>query len=220
VNAKGCPPPQDSDGDKVFDGRDKCPATQKGLIVGNNGCALDTDKDGIPDSLDACSATGIGVAVNAKGCALDQDGDGVLESFDWCPGTPGDVAVDSNGCQVLISFKKKTATELHIRFENGKAGFSPAFMDEVMQIAEYLNKFPETMIEIEGHSDNTGPKSLNEQLSLKRAESLKSALITRFGIEASRMMTRAYGFARPIADNSTAEGRKKNRRVVVILNQP
>ncbi len=221
VDKEGCP--IDSDGDGTADHLDKCPDTPKGLITDKNGCTLDTDQDGVSDSRDFCADTPRGIAVDKKGCPLksagseaDSDGDGVSDALDKCPGTPIGTPVDKNGCPMEI--KEKTTTESHIRFETGKAKIRAGFMGEVERVANYLKKFPETSIEIEGHTDTTGPEKLNVRLSLERAESLKKALVSHFGIKASRLSTIGHSFKRPIADNNTVEGREKNRRVVVTLS--
>ena len=90
--------PLDSDGDGVYDDRDKCPGTPRGVAVNSDGCPLDTDGDGVLDYLDKCPGTPRGVAVNSDGCPLDTDGDGVLDYLDKCPDTPRGVAVNSDGC--------------------------------------------------------------------------------------------------------------------------
>lgn len=222
VNEKGCPlaVDGDEDGDGVSDSRDKCPGTLAGTPVDAQGCALneDEDRDGVSDGRDRCPGTPMGTPVDENGCPVNQDsdGDGVPDGRDKCPDTPSGTAVDENGCPQVIA--KKTTTESHIRFATGKTEIVPAFMGEVERIANYLNKFPETTIEIEGHTDNTGPRKLNDRLSLARAESLKKILVGRFGVEASRLKVQGYSWDRPIADNNTVEGREKNRRVVVTLS--
>jgi len=218
VDQHGCP--LDSDGDGVPDHLDKCPNTPAGLITDRFGCTLDTDADGVPDSRDHCADTPRGLAVDEKGCPIevdnDSDGDGVLDSNDRCPGTPAGTPVDEHGCPLVI--KEKTTTQSHIRFDTGLSIIKEEFMGEVERIANYLKKFPEAVIEIEGHTDTTGPEKLNKRLSLERAESLRNALVDRFGIQGQRLITRGFSWNRPIADNATAEGRQKNRRVVVTLD--
>lgn len=88
----------DSDGDGVEDATDKCPNTEAGAPVDEEGCPLDTDGDGVPDYLDQCPDTPYGANVDENGCALDSDNDGVNDINDRCPGTPSGVAVDSHGC--------------------------------------------------------------------------------------------------------------------------
>src|SRR5205814_2238708 len=79
-----------SDGDKVFDGIDRCPDTVPGTPVDATGCPADSDKDGVPDSLDKCPNTPSGIQVDGNGCPIahDTDGDGVVDSQDRCPNTP------------------------------------------------------------------------------------------------------------------------------------
>ncbi len=90
--------PIDTDGDGVADYLDKCPDTPKGVKVDEKGCPFDTDGDGVYDYMDECPDTPKGVAVNEKGCPFDTDGDGVYDYLDACPDTPKGVAVDEKGC--------------------------------------------------------------------------------------------------------------------------
>ena len=86
---------------------------------------------------------------------------------------------------------------------------SYAALDE---LAEVLKKKSTWKLDISGHTDNVGDDDKNMLLSKKRAESLKNYLVSK-GIDASRLNTFYYGETKPIADNNTPEGRKKNRRV-------
>ncbi|HNQ00543.1 MAG TPA: OmpA family protein, partial [Bacteroidia bacterium] len=73
-------------------------------------------------------------------------------------------------------------------------------------------KYPEAKLSVEGHTDNTGNPEKNVTLSQKRCESVKNYLVSK-GIDANRLTATGYGDTRPIADNKTADGRAKNRRV-------
>ncbi|MFO7809939.1 MAG: outer membrane beta-barrel domain-containing protein [Candidatus Delongbacteria bacterium] len=90
----------DTDGDGVYDRKDKCPNTPLGVEVDIDGCPVDTDGDGVPDYLDKCPDTPQGVEVDEHGCPVDTDGDGVPDYLDKCPGTPQGVEVDEHGCPV------------------------------------------------------------------------------------------------------------------------
>jgi outer membrane protein OmpA-like peptidoglycan-associated protein len=79
-------------------------------------------------------------------------------------------------------------------------------------LAAVLKKKTTWKLEIAGHTDNVGDDNLNLVLSKKRAEALKSYLMSQ-GIEESRLLTLFYGETKPIATNDTPEGRQKNRRV-------
>jgi outer membrane protein OmpA-like peptidoglycan-associated protein len=90
--------PKDSDGDGVFDKKDKCPDTPHGAIVDKVGCPSDADGDGVFDGIDQCPNTPKGYPVNAQGCPLDSDGDGVPDGADKCPNTLKGCTVDQSGC--------------------------------------------------------------------------------------------------------------------------
>jgi outer membrane protein OmpA-like peptidoglycan-associated protein len=75
-----------------------------------------------------------------------------------------------------------------------------------------LNDYPKLNINVDGHTDNTGKAESNMTLSQKRAESVKTYLVSK-GINGDRLIPTGYGQTQPVADNATAEGRSKNRRV-------
>ena len=91
-------PLTDTDGDRVYDRKDRCPETPPGALVDKRGCPTDRDHDGVPDGLDRCPSTVPGAAVDRVGCATDSDGDGVLDGLDHCEDTPVGATVDGNGC--------------------------------------------------------------------------------------------------------------------------
>ena len=77
-----------------------------------------------------------------------------------------------------------------------------------------LKRYSETDLAIEGHTDSTGPRELNEKLSLQRAETVVEYLNAR-GVDKDRLTPRGFAYDRPIASNATGDGRQKNRRVEV-----
>jgi outer membrane protein OmpA-like peptidoglycan-associated protein len=90
--------PTDSDGDGVYDKKDKCPDTPHGAIVDAVGCPSDSDGDGVWNGLDQCPDTPHGWPVDASGCPVDTDGDGVVDGKDKCPNTAAGCTVDADGC--------------------------------------------------------------------------------------------------------------------------
>ena len=70
---------------------------------------------------------------------------------------------------------------------------------------------------IEGHTSSTGPRKLNERLSVARANAVKSMLVNQYNISGSRLNTQGYAWDRPIAPNNTAEGQAMNRRVYAVI---
>jgi outer membrane protein OmpA-like peptidoglycan-associated protein len=99
-----------------------------------------------------------------------------------------------------------------ILFTTGSAALTPGADDKLREVAGILQQYPRTVIEIVGHTDSVGSESSNQVLSERRAASVKDSLV-RSGVSPGRIVTRGAGELRPIADNSTLEGRARNRRV-------
>jgi outer membrane protein OmpA-like peptidoglycan-associated protein len=116
--------------------------------------------------------------------------------------------VERKGDQLVVRFKSE------ILFDTNKADLKSASQSDLAEFANVLKQYPETNLVIQGHTDNKGKKANNEKLSRKRAESVLSALSTN-GVVASRMTAQGYADNYPVADNSTPDGRQKNRRVEV-----
>ena len=99
-----------------------------------------------------------------------------------------------------------------ILFDVDKATLKPESMGSINQIFSLLKKDPSLKFEIDGHTDNTGEAAHNLTLSQQRGDAVKTQLV-KMGIDASRLTTKGFGDTKPIADNSTPEGRANNRRV-------
>lgn len=103
-----------------------------------------------------------------------------------------------------------------ITFDFGQAGVKPQFYGVLNNLASTLNQFPETRVQIAGHTDSIGSDAANLQLSQQRANSVRTYLAST-GVNAQRMQAVGYGESRPIADNGTEYGRAQNRRVEITL---
>jgi OmpA-OmpF porin, OOP family len=97
-------------------------------------------------------------------------------------------------------------------FDTGQATLQPASEEQLTNIADILKAYPQVKIRIGGYTDNTGDPAANVQLSEQRADNVMAALV-KLGIDPSRMTAKGYGAEDPIADNSTEEGRQRNRRI-------
>jgi outer membrane protein OmpA-like peptidoglycan-associated protein len=97
-------------------------------------------------------------------------------------------------------------------FDTGKSTLQPASQEQLNNIALIMKAYPGVKIRIGGYTDNTGDADANVKLSQDRADNVASALTT-LGVDGARMDAKGYGAANPIADNSTEEGRQKNRRI-------
>jgi OOP family OmpA-OmpF porin len=143
----------------------------------------------------------------------DSDGDGVNDEDDKCPNTPPGIVVNAFGCA-----ETETASiKLNIEFAPGKAIFDSSYNSEIQSLVSFMTKFPQTKVEIAGYSDNQGSAERNTSLSQKRADSVKTELV-KAGIDSSRVTAKGYGESKPVANNTTAEGRKQNRRVMAEIS--
>lgn len=107
-----------------------------------------------------------------------------------------------------------TALALYINFDTGKSTIKSESQNIVEELYTMLKNNPTLKITIEGHTDNAGNPASNKTLSEQRAASLKTALVNK-GISADKIKTAGYGQDKPVAENSTEEGKAKNRRVEI-----
>ena len=205
----GCP---DTDGDGIPDKDDACPEVAGPKKF--NGCP-DTDGDGIPDKDDKCPDVA-GPAENG-GCPWpDTDGDGVLDKDDLCPEVAGPAS--NKGCPEPTTDDQKKLNQYAktILFDTGKATIKFESAEILNQIINVLKKYPNSRFRIEGHTDSTGKKQKNIELSQNRADAVKIYLI-QGGIASDRLESKGYGPEKPIASNKNKKGRALNRRVEINL---
>ena len=86
--------------------------------------------------------------------------------------------------------------------------------EKLTQVVDFSKNYPEADINVDGYTDNVGPKAYNVKLSQRRADAVKAYLV-KHGVAADRIHTKGYGMANPVASNKTAEGRAQNRHVEV-----
>ena len=110
--------------------------------------------------------------------------------------------------------------ELLVEFSFDKSDITSAHEPQFKEIAQVLSSSPEINMTIEGHTDWTGTDDYNLSLSERRADAVKTKFIQEYAISADRIDVIAYGELRPIEDNSTAEGRARNRRAISVILRP
>ena len=103
-----------------------------------------------------------------------------------------------------------------VLFDTGRAELKSGAGRRIDQLAQFLVEHPERRVQIDGFTDSVGTDSYNEDLSQRRADAVKTALINR-GVEPSRIGTEGYGKAYPVATNNDSGGRQLNRRVEVVI---
>jgi outer membrane protein OmpA-like peptidoglycan-associated protein len=207
IENKGCPY-IDSDGDGVKDNEDHCPGL-KGPVE-NFGCPYnDADSDGIADKDDECPS--IAGTVAFRGCP-DTDGDGISDKYDLCPTVAGIIA--NNGCPEIKKEEQEVINKAfdNLEFETGKSIIKEESKASLNELADLLIRKAEFKLLIAGHTDNVGKPETNMTLSKNRSLAVKSYLESK-GVPAEKIKAEWFGQTKPIADNTTSEGRQKNRRV-------
>ncbi|HEX6277832.1 MAG TPA: OmpA family protein [Polyangiaceae bacterium] len=198
------PPLPDGDDDRVPDERDACPSvrgspSEDPLMNGCPELPTDTDGDAISDVLDACPRTPGPANVERRlhGCPPKP-----AESPPPPPAPKVEVQTDSLVLAQQIQFETGTAV---LRAES-----DPILTELVRLLAVRLDI---ELVEVQGHTDETGTTELNRRLSEARARAVVAWLVAH-GVAPERLVAKGYGKEQPIADNTTEAGRAQNRRVV------
>lgn len=168
----------------------------------------DTDGDGVADYLDKCPNTPKGAKVDGGGCELDTDGDGIPDWKDKCPTEKG--SAELNGCPEPISPVMSGST--NIQFEYNSSVLRTSSYASLDAVSAMLRADKTKSLHLDGHASEEGTEAYNMQLSLDRANAVKTYLVNS-GVDAKRISTTGYGETRPIASNTTEEGKVANRRV-------
>ncbi len=226
----GCPD-RDNDADGREDGVDQCvndPEDDDGFMD-NDGCPEpDNDKDGVADMSDRCpdQAETVNGNLDDDGCpdddpAADSDGDGFRDTLDRCPYDAEDANgfEDDDGCPDARVVIKQGAIEIRevIYFDTAKSTIQARSFDLMDELARVIVAHPELKrIRVEGHTDNVGNPARNKKLSGERAKAVVAYLVGK-GVEADRLVALGLGEEVPIAENTTEDGRSKNRRVEFII---
>ncbi len=224
----GCPD-ADNDGDGITDLQDRCPKIPEDFdgIEDEDGCPdYDNDKDGVADSTDKCmnDPEDVDGFEDNDGCPdPDNDKDGIPDLKDKCPNKPESMngIDDEDGCPDEKPKKKKQSSmPKHqilegVNFASGSSNMTYSSYQYLEPIVKEMKAYPEIEIEVRGHTDSVGRYQSNMRLSQKRAESVKMYLVKQ-GIASNRIRAVGFGPSSPVADNRTAAGRAKNRRIEIV----
>lgn len=192
---------------------------------------LAAQKAALQTELESSRSANARLSADVDKLLKDSDGDGVSDFFDKCPGTAQGSKVDGGGCdlpkdttprvtkvvQQITEDDRRLVREAiqNLEFETGKASIKPRSYPSLDRVAELL-KTKGFSLKLAGHTDNVGTDAKNMVLSKDRAESVKQYLVSK-GANPSRIEATGYGETQPIANNKTAAGRQKNRRVEFTL---
>jgi len=186
--------------------------TQKGAVIGASGGAAiggvigNNVGKGNNTALGAIIGAVVGGAAGGYiGNRMDRQAERIEEEI------PGAV-VQRVGEGINVTFTEDAG----VYFDTNKAGVRGTSATTLNKMAGIFNEYPQSYILVEGHTDSAGPADYNENLSKQRAESVTKYLVSK-GISSKRFTTKWYGENQPKADNSTKEGKAKNRRVELAI---
>lgn len=170
---------------------------------------LDSDGDGVSDQKDRCPNTRAGAEVDQYGCEItdgDDDNDGVANSKDKCPNTKAGAVVDKYGCEVQVVIELQG-----VHFDFDKSTLRPESTKILDAAVRTMGEHGSLLVEVAGHTDSVGTESYNQDLSQSRAKVVYNYLVNK-GVDPERMTWKGYGENSPIATNETDDGRQRNRR--------
>ena len=162
----------------------------------------------------------------------DEDGDGVHDRRDTCPGTLANTQVNPNGCPVVMITPVplpepavEPQDEVIILSDLGKVLFAfnsavltPDAKELLAGISPRLVDGSVREVMVKGHTDSVGSDAYNEKLSLRRAQSVATYLVSQ-GVAANKVKSTGLGESQPLADNATDAGRAQNRRVEIFVDR-
>ena len=178
-------------------------------MPGTRGVSAGLFFGGEPDERPRVAPRVVAPRVVAPSVVADSDEDGVPDHEDDCPNSPPGAVVDTRGCEIPDEIQLQG-----VQFETNSDRLHPNAALIIEDAARTLDKNRTLVVEVAGFTDDPGDAAYNRGLSERRAKTVRDYLID-MGIAEDRLTWRGYGEEQPIADNSTAEGREKNRRVVL-----
>ena len=146
-----------------------------------------------------------GVAGGVVGYKMDQQ---IKELKEQTAGSGVDVTEVDGGNAILVNLPDG------VTFDVGSATLQPAFRATLDQVATSLQQYPNSLIDVYGHTDSTGSDAFNQTLSENRARTVANYLVSQ-GVGAARVRSQGFGETMPVASNDSVDGRAKNRRVEI-----
>lgn len=149
-------------------------------------------------------------------------GGGMAAAYCWANGTeqetvamvePVEPAPAAQPAAEPEPMAEPVRVELDVKFDFDRAQVKQDSMADIQDLADFMKQYGQTSTVVEGHTDSVGTDAYNQRLSERRANAVREVLVNQHGLQSDRVRAVGYGEARPVADNSTEEGRAINRRV-------
>ena len=147
----------------------------------------------------------------------DQDSDGVINERDLCPDTEVGAAVDNDGCSEFQSVDD--GYELMVFFGHDSSKLTEEYAPQLQHIADFMLKYPEVKISVEGYASASGSKAYNLKLSERRAASVRQQLIDDYAVSAERIQLEAIGEAQLLAAGDSEQAEAANRRARIFVQE-
>ncbi|MCP4348587.1 MAG: OmpA family protein [Desulfobacterales bacterium] len=179
-----------------------------GAVIGAATGALGGQVIGKDTESTVGGAVGGAIAGAAAGAGIGKMMDNQEKELNEALAASESAAVRREGNLLAITLKGD------LTFNTGSAKVKSGLHSEIDRIATVMKQYPDTSIRVEGHTDNVGTDPNNMALSRRRAESVKALFVQR-GVSEFRIIVIPFGETKPVADNNSAEGRQKNRRVEI-----
>ncbi|WP_137221975.1 OmpA family protein [Shewanella sp. MEBiC00475] len=201
-----------------------------GFFICNAHAWVDTDFDGVPDKKDACNDTPANSVVMANGCIdteiliVDED-DEVDDEFD-----EAELGATITNNAALIAEQCRQQRDILLAVDCFGSILQPVYFDfdksevlltqrpTLIRVQQYIEQHPQVVVRLEGHTDNIGSDAVNRALSLRRAVTIKDLLVNEYQFQPSSIEVVGMSSNMPVADNTTIEGRQRNRRVEFIIS--
>jgi OmpA-OmpF porin, OOP family len=163
----------------------------------------------------ACSVQVIDMApepTKQKYDLTDNEGDGVIKARDECPDSNAGAKVDNIGCGKSTLYTRRLKLAVH--FDNNSYEVKDKYYPRIKKLADFMNKYTQSKVTIEGHTSSRGTAEHNILLSKNRALAIKDILVNRYDVRSYRIKTVGYGFDRLLVEGTTKKNHQKNRRIV------
>ncbi len=147
---------------------------------------------------------------------LDSDKDGVYDDQDSCPNTPMIDAVDASGCTRYTMEDENV--RLSINFASDNDNVAQHYFSEIERVANFMKKYTDTTVVIEGHTSRKGSAAYNQNLSERRAKMVAKILTSQFNIDSSRVSHAGFGESKLLNDADTKAAHQENRRIEARLS--
>ncbi|WP_424928804.1 OmpA family protein [Amaricoccus tamworthensis] len=185
------------DGSQNRTGTGAAVGTAAGAALGNL-IGGDTEATIIGGVIGGALGTGVGYQLDQQAAELEQSIGG------------SGATIVNTGDRLIVSMPEA------ITFAVDSADLRPSIRDEIVAVSQSLQNYPNTSVQVIGHTDNTGSASYNQGLSERRAQSVTNVLVAS-GTPANRIFSSGRGMTQPVATNDTEAGRAANRRVEIII---